>query len=278
MDAEDINWNDMWNQILEQHRKSKSGDCANAWNNRESAAWYNRMSRENNWEKSIKQISGMSVSPEYSVLDIGAGPGNLAIPLARKVKHVTVVEPADWMMSCLKENIGEEQATNIKCVQKRWEDVNIKEDLDPPYELVLASFSLGMRDIRKSIEKMNAVSSRHVYLYWFSGWTSWEKNYAEIWRQLHGKEYIPAPKSNYIYNLLYEMDIYPNMETNPVENNRIFQDLEDALDYFKPKYRITNKKQESTLRKYLKEKMQIKDGKHHLKGSSYYTKIWWNTR
>jgi hypothetical protein len=33
---------------------------------------------------------------------------------------------------------------NISVVQKRWEDVDVKEDLQPPYDVVIASFSLGM--------------------------------------------------------------------------------------------------------------------------------------
>ena len=101
-----------------------------------------------------KTIRETATTPQSRVLDIGAGPGTLAIPFAQKVAHVTAVEPADGMVSVMREQMAEFGVNNITVVQKRWEDVEVKRDLQPSSEVVNASFSQGMADIRSVIEKM----------------------------------------------------------------------------------------------------------------------------
>jgi hypothetical protein len=77
------------------------------------------------------------------------------------------------MLYCLKENIKAEGLINVSWIHKKWEDVDLK-DLDAPYDVVVASFSLAMPDIREAVIKMNKVSSKYVYLNWFAGMPSWE--------------------------------------------------------------------------------------------------------
>jgi len=38
------------------------------------------------------QLSGIRLQPDYTVLDIGAGAGRIAIPVAKRVKQVTAVD------------------------------------------------------------------------------------------------------------------------------------------------------------------------------------------
>ena len=89
-----------------------------------------------------KTVWETDISEGSRVLDIGAGPGTLAIPFTQKVAHVTTVEPAEGMCSVMREKMAEFGAKNISIVQKRWEDVDVEKDLQPPYDVVIASFSL----------------------------------------------------------------------------------------------------------------------------------------
>lgn len=54
------------------------------------------------------------------------------------------------MCSVMREKMAEFGVRNISVVQKRWEDVDVEKDLQPPYDVVVASFSLGMQDIYPS--------------------------------------------------------------------------------------------------------------------------------
>jgi hypothetical protein len=104
------------------------------------------------------------------------------------------------MPYCLKENIKAEGLNNVYCIHEKWEDVDLK-DTGDPYDVVVASFSLAMPDIREGIIKMNNVSSKYVCLNWFAGMPSWEKTYAEAWQRVHGTLYNIFPQIDCIYKV-----------------------------------------------------------------------------
>ena len=49
-----------------------------------------------------------------------------------------------------------------------WEDVDIARDLKAPYDIVIASLSLTMYDIREALQKMDAAATDSVHLFWFA--------------------------------------------------------------------------------------------------------------
>lgn len=274
--VEDIDWNEVWKSGMLENQSSKNRvECSRVWERKDDAKRYESMVKRNNWEYAQETIEGLDISPNSRVLDIGAGPGTLAIPLSEKVEHITAIEPSEGMMWCLKENIKERGISNITCVKKRWGDVDLEKDVSSPYDAVIASFSLGMLDIRNALEKMNKASYKYVCIYWFAGITSWERNYSVIWKKLHGEDYHPRPKCDCLFNVLYQMGIYPNVKIYPTDNANRFLDIKEAMDYFKTGFNVTNKRQEGILREYLSSKLHREDGYLVLKGSSNYAKIWW---
>ncbi len=276
IDPKDIDWNLVWKSQVEENRASSPGrDCARIWESRESALRFWNMCRKERsridqtvWETDISQNS--------RVLDIGAGPGTLAIPFAQKAEHVTAVEPAEGMCSVMKEKMAEFDLSNIDIVQKRWEDVDIATDLSAPYDVVIASFSLGMQDIRAAIEKMVQASSRYVYLYHFAGPTSWDRQWQELWPRLHGREYRPGPKSDVLYSVLYQMGIYPNIRSFRLEHNQPYDSLDEAMAALAPQAQVESEDQKALLKNYLSGVLKKEDGKLVLPGSSIRVKIWWD--
>jgi FkbM family methyltransferase len=67
------------------------------------------------------------LSPGARVLDIGAGPGNIAIPAAKIAARLTAVEPAPGMAAVLREQIALENMDNIHFINKKWDDVDTEE-------------------------------------------------------------------------------------------------------------------------------------------------------
>jgi len=137
----------MKNASWRKHR----GNNTEFWNKR--ARQYNESLKDN--ERPEKIISKLDIDPSHTVLDIGAGPGTLTIPLAKKVKHVTVVEPSSGMLACLNENAVNEGLNNITCINKKWEDAIPGEDLDK-YDVVIASICW-----RKEYEIKNKILFRY---------------------------------------------------------------------------------------------------------------------
>ncbi|TRZ66937.1 MAG: class I SAM-dependent methyltransferase [Methanothrix sp.] len=270
-----IDWNKVWkNNVLKNRGPGSVADCANIWNEKENAKHFLRMAQEGD-ERIRMTINGMKTTPESRVLDIGGGPGTLAVPLAKKVACVTVVEPSKGMMSVLQDNIAEHGIENISCVQKRWEDIDPGSDLVAPYDVVFASYSLGMLDIKEAIQKMVATSSKYVYLYWFAGESSWDAHYRAIWPQIHGSAYHPGPRCDVLYNVLYHMGIYPHVEAFPLHSVSKFSSLDEAVERLRSNYQITTENQDTVLRDYLRDVLKEEEEYLVLRGSSIRVRVWW---
>jgi len=269
-------WIEVWkSQMLKSREFAPSQDCAQIWKSRERAKKFWETSQEDR-ERIDWTIKGTDIRPDSHVLDIGAGPGTLAIPFAQKVAQVTAVEPAEGMISILREKMAEYDIENISVVQKRWEDVSVESDLQPPYDVVIASFSLFMPDIREAILKMQTASSRHIYIYWFAGETSWDVRNRELWSILHGKEYQIAPKSELLFCVLYQMGIYPDVTTFDLKHKMRFSSIEEAVNYLRPQYQATTNQQELILKDYLDRNLVEEDGSLILKNNSIRVKISWD--
>lgn len=274
-DISAIDWNEAWKNPGPDHNNAFV-NCLERWSDPERCKKFDRMAKRDNYRESEARIQAMDIRPDSRVLDIGAGPGTLAIPLSCRVRHVTAVEPAPGMLSCLNENIRAGGITNIRVLQKKWEDVDPDIDLEPPYDVVVASYSLGVPDLRDALLKMDAVTDRYAYIFWFADMQSpWRRNYGEIWEPLFG---VPAREKrppNIIFNLLNQLGIYANVEVTREEHNTRFKDLDEAVRDQAVGLKLTTDRQAAVLREYLSEKLAREDGGLVLKGVSYQAKIWW---
>ncbi len=277
MDSQGIDWNKVWKDTLEkQLALNRNVDCSSIWHGEKNARQFWRMFQDDKARAvTEKRIKDLKLSPDSRVLDIGSGPGTLAIPIARQVAHVTAVEPSDGMMNVMQENINEYGIENIDTVHKDWEAVDVRSDLSAPYDVVFASYSLGMKDIRASIRKMMDASSKYIYLYWFAGETSWDMHSRKLWPSLHGCEYQPAPKCDVLYNVLYDMEIYPNVSVFPFEHIHRYANFEEAVEDFKSYYNVTSDSQETVLRDYLEGILEPDNGNLIQRGWSTRVKMWW---
>ena len=63
------------------------------------------------------------VQPTDTVLDIGAGGGRYALPLALVAREVVAIEPSDAMRRVLAEGMAESDIRNIRALSGRWPEV-----------------------------------------------------------------------------------------------------------------------------------------------------------
>jgi SAM-dependent methyltransferase len=272
----DPDWNEIWKERQKLHKLSKhSDDPSHNWNKRENAERYDSTSRSEYDDRVQITIAGLNITKNSRVLDIGAGPGTLAIPLSPLVKEVTAVEPGAGMIAVLNERAKREGITNITCIRKRWEDIDPASDLDGLYDVVISSLSLTMEDIRQALRKMDAASRDSVYLFWFVDMPFWEKMYADLWEPLHGSKYNTGPKADCLFGVLYQMGIYANVEMLPLNKEYRFATQDEMIAFFKKRFKAKNPAQESIVSDYITPIIRQEGNEVVVSGDSTFAKIWW---
>lgn len=144
-----------------------------------------------------------SVDAESTVLDVGAGSGAFAVPLAKTARIVTAVEPAPGQIARLKDGAASEGVTNIRVVQKRWEDADLREV--GRHQVVIAAHSLSMDDIRAALQKLCDAAEQRLFIVHFV-----DHDLEQPLRDLIG--YRSTPDYIYPYNVLYGMGYRPDVE------------------------------------------------------------------
>ena len=183
-------WNNCWQERRKRIAQAGSGECALLWADLEAAQRYARAQERDGGRRNALILDDLQVPPGARVLDIGSGPGNLSLPLAEKAAHICAVEPAAGMAQVFRESAEARRIRNFRIIPQRWEEVSL-ETLGEPYDVVFASFSLGVEALRVALEKMHRLCRGRVFVYWFAGESSWQKTKRAIWPLLYEHE-LPA--------------------------------------------------------------------------------------
>jgi SAM-dependent methyltransferase len=247
---EDFEWGEMWNNAIEGSRWGQRAGMPEFWDER--VDWFEELVQQSDRAGMI--MSRIEKESNYTVLDIGAGPGTITIPLAKNVKGVTAVEPSSGMLARLKENASKENLANITYLPKKWEDVEIGKDIEAGgHDVVIASHSLVIKDIKDALVKINDAVKRSVYIFIVAGRRN-EKEGSSLWSLFNREKQGLHPDYIYLYNILYQLGIYANVEIIDANHNMQFPDLDAAVQHYK-KWMNVSGADEEKLRLYLSENL-----------------------
>ena len=243
------------------------------WNRK--AEWFARNTAGDTVEPSML-TSTIELTRDMDVLDIGAGTGRFAIPLARLGRSVTAVEPSSGMAGFMRERATREGIDNVTIVPKRWEDVVIGKDVDP-HEVVLAAYSLDVDDMWGAIEKIIQVSTAYAFIFTWVIRTLWD--FDTLWPMVHWEPYIPGPGYIYIVNMLHDAGIHANVRVVAREKDKVFDSIQAALEDVKELLFVDDDESDAVLTDHLKNVLeQHADGTFHQHGTSERVMIWWPVR
>ena len=256
-----INWDELWKATHAGGFHHHDKDLAAHWDSR--ARVFNKRVMKNRG-RSSSQVAILGLTSCETVLDVGAGTGRLALPMARLAKSVTALDQSAGMLACLQENMAAEGIENIRCIQKSWQDVSLGE-LEP-HDVVLSSNSLGVYDLKEALSKMDALAKRAVYIFTFADGKRDDGFRQFLWESKverdgghgrHGKHEVGPAGYLVIYNLLADMGILADIKFMNWQSDEHYASLDEAVAEWKQMHELPDEK-EPQLREFLSLRM-VKD-------------------
>ena len=269
-------WRNLWRQ-QKYVRCTAPGfeDSAAYWGRRKNATdLYVKSRTRQAWQGKVEaQFRAMNIPAGARVLDIGAGTGTHAVPLAAGGCDVTVVEPSEAMREELEKNRLLAGAGPVTIIPKRWEDISHKE-LGESFDVVIASYSLSMQDIGDAVQKIQSCSRGAVHLFWFLTPPSWARVSRDVWPLLHGREYPAEPLADCLWQALYEMGIYANLTTER-KNETVYTAAEEAVQEYAQRLDCRDERDTAILQNYFTTTLRHYGRGLVLPGASISAHIWW---
>lgn len=139
-----------------------------------------------------------------TLLDVGCGVGNLSLRLASKLSQVYSLDYSAKMLEILEQNAKEQNILNIKTINKSWYDLW---DEVPNADLVIASRSMEVKDMKEALIKLNDKANKKVALSYKVGGSFVSNEILEVLK----RNIIKKPDYIYLVNILYSMGIRANV-------------------------------------------------------------------
>jgi SAM-dependent methyltransferase len=217
----DIDWMQLW----------KNDRTQRSWSSKEAADWDKKApsfaERNNQSQYNSLFLSRLPLEPSFSVLDVGSGPGTIALPLARQVHSVTAIDYSHKMLEILQHRSKNEGLNNITCVHCSWEDDWQDFNIEPA-DIVIASRSMNVAELSMAIDKLNDYAKRYVFISDRIAPSPFDPDvFAAI-----GREFNSGPDYIYTLNLLYSKAIHPHVEILQLTQDVEFSDMNEALESY----------------------------------------------
>jgi SAM-dependent methyltransferase len=163
-----------------------------------------------------------------SALDVGAGFGALAVPLARRLLRVTALEPAPAMAAALRRQIEGAGLRNVAVVPARWGDTPVDR-----HDLVLcAHVGPLLRADSVFLREVSDVAVRGVVLVHDSPGGDDKFFFHELYPALLGRPYERDRDDGTLVRLLRALGIDPTVAVVEYRSDQPFASLDEACDFW----------------------------------------------
>ncbi len=211
---DEINWTARWKQVVEDRATLAAGHAdPGYWDRRARSFARSTQARADDFLQVIEPY----LSPSKTLIDVGAGAGRHAVPLAGRLEWVTAVEPSQGMRAQIAPR------DNVTVIASNWEDAEVA-----PADLVLCSHVLyGVAEPVPFIEKMNDAARERVFVMMRE--SDLPHPAAAIRRRLLGDSGQRLPRFSELFMVLLEMGIAPDVRFLRYPMTTHYSDMEEAV-------------------------------------------------
>jgi SAM-dependent methyltransferase len=209
-----IDWIERWQQLVLE-RAAAAGDHADSsyWDRR--APSYAR-STSGRADEFLDLISP-HLSRHKTLIDVGAGSGRHALPLADRLEWVTVVEPSEGMRAQIPPR------DNMTVVASTWEAATVA-----PADLVICCHVLyGVEDPVGFITKMERSARERIFIMLRE--TPLAHPSVVVRERLLGEQEPPMPRFSDLFMLLIQMGIAPGVDFLRYSAVQRYAGIDEAL-------------------------------------------------
>lgn len=266
MSLADIDWNELWRKT--QAKRLASMDDPKFWDKR--APEFTRHATASDYIGQFIEI--LRPEPYWSVLDVGCGAGTLAVPLAASVANITAMDPSETMCSLFAKRCQKEGIENIRIVRGAWLD-----DWDElgigVHDVAIASRSLLVEDLQKTILKLQSCARKRVYLSTLVDDGPYDRRIVEA----VGRKFCLGGDYILVYNLLRQMGIYANVTFTVTREETSYGSLAEALQAMRWMIYDMTAEEETRLRDYLPNYLLQMNGRWQLPQPRVvrWAVLWW---
>lgn len=251
----ELNWREVWEEMQKQRMRLLNTGYDQEFR-AEFAADYSEMAKYNNYEYGRTAVVALSeiLDKDFEVLEIGAGPGTLTVPLAGKVKKIVCVESSEMAVSYLRRNLKESQVENVEIMNKNWLEVSDPEIKDRFDLAVCSHFLWQVKDLEKHLKKMENASRKYCAVIQPAGR---DNIVTEMWTKITGEDYTGQfdPDADYfVYLILRQWGRLVNVRMLNYSVERNFEQEVRYIASFIGKYVEVDAHIKEIIEQYVSEK------------------------
>jgi SAM-dependent methyltransferase len=206
------------------HARRRNGGF---WSAR-TVAWYQRALARSDYATQVLGVIDQQLTEAASVLDVGAGCGALALPLAERIPRVTALEPAPAMAAALRAEAGRRGLRRLTVVEAAWGEVAL-----PPHDLVLCAH---VGELTRPGAPFLGDAAR-----WARRWVVVVRDrepesdklfFRELYPALLGRSYGGGSDYGAMLDDLADLGVHPEIVALDYRSDQPFADLDEACDFY----------------------------------------------
>jgi len=240
-----------------------------------TVAWYERAIARSDYALRVLAAAAPLLGRARSALDVGAGFGALALPLARRLERVTALEPAPAMAAALRRAIAREGLGNVAVLERAWEAGPAE-----PHDLVVCAHVgplLGRGS--RFLEAVTGVARRGVILVRDAPGGDAKFFFSELYPVLRGRAYGDSRGRHDVETLdaLAALGVRPAVVPIEYDSDQPFASLDEAVEFWTTWMDLSGPAAGAYLREFLARRLVRRGDEWIAPYRKRAVVVWWRT-